>query len=227
MAAPPRAATRGDATSGKRECVVGHLFLFLVAALACTAAPSAAAVYRVGDSAGWTVTKNMNYTAWAASKTFRVGDAVVFEYNKRLHDVVEVSKSDYRSCNPRSPVATHATGNDSVTLGRAGHRFFLCGVPGHCALGQKVHIRVAKPKRRSVASPAPAVSPASSSSSSSPPPSSPVPPTSSGSAGARGAGVAPTAQRNGAAPAGAGYCVTGWALATAAMAFVAASGKLG
>lgn len=33
-------------------------------------------VYKVGDSAGWTILGNVNYTAWASSKKFKVGDVL-------------------------------------------------------------------------------------------------------------------------------------------------------
>ncbi|KAG0490895.1 hypothetical protein HPP92_007758 [Vanilla planifolia] len=103
---------------------------------------SAAKVYNVGDQAGWIITGN--YSTWASSKKFQIGDTIVFVYNKAFHDVLEVNKADYHSCNSASPIATHATGNDSIAITRYGHRFFICGFPGHCAAGQKVDIRVAK-----------------------------------------------------------------------------------
>lgn len=37
---------------------------------------SYAAVYKVGDSAGWTTIGNINYKQWAAPKTFQVGDII-------------------------------------------------------------------------------------------------------------------------------------------------------
>ncbi|XP_068648164.1 mavicyanin [Aristolochia californica] len=117
---------------------------FLVLILLCTAVKiSTAEVHKVGESAGWTVgAANLDYKAWAASKTFLVGDTIVFEYNKQFHNVLQVSLADYRSCNVSSPIASHSSGNDSIPVKRRGHYFFLCGVPGHCAGGQKVDIRV-------------------------------------------------------------------------------------
>ncbi|KAH0454405.1 hypothetical protein IEQ34_016329 [Dendrobium chrysotoxum] len=35
---------------------------------------SAAKLYTVGDSIGWTILNNPNYTAWASGKTFHEGD---------------------------------------------------------------------------------------------------------------------------------------------------------
>lgn len=62
----------------------------------------------------------------------------VFTYNKNFHNLLEVSKADYQSCNAASPIATYTTGNDSIVLNSTGAHYFLCGFPGHCAAGQKV-----------------------------------------------------------------------------------------
>ncbi|CAD5167325.1 unnamed protein product [Musa acuminata subsp. malaccensis] len=143
----------------------GLVALLLVAG----AGPAEGAVYKVGDSAGWTIMGSPNYTAWAASKTFHVGDTIaVFEYNNSFHNVLEVTKAEYNACNASSPIATYATGNDSITIKTKGHHYFLCGFPGHCTIGQKVDIYI--PKSSSAApstSPAAAPSPSSGSSSSS------------------------------------------------------------
>lgn len=92
----------------------------------------------------------------------------VFEYNKSFHNVLEVTKAEYNACNASSPIATYATGNDSITIKTKGHHYFLCGFPGHCTIGQKVDIYI--PKSSSAApstSPAAAPSPSSGGSSSS------------------------------------------------------------
>nr|XP_043626573.1 mavicyanin-like [Erigeron canadensis] len=102
------------------------------------------AVYTVGDSAGWTTIGNVNYKQWAATKTFKLGDTIVFAYNKQFHNVMQVSHADYRSCNISAPIATHSTGNDSISIKTYGHHFYLCAVPGHCQAGQKVDINVQK-----------------------------------------------------------------------------------
>ncbi|XP_043693767.1 mavicyanin-like [Telopea speciosissima] len=115
-------------------------FLVMAAALEV----SLGAVYKVGDAKGWTTLGKINYTAWAASKNFHVGDTIHFEYSKQFHNVMQVTHSDFQACNVSSPMLTYATGNDSVVIKKTGHYYFLCGVPGHCQLGQKVDIRVPK-----------------------------------------------------------------------------------
>ncbi|KAJ3674641.1 hypothetical protein LUZ60_005257 [Juncus effusus] len=130
-----------------------------VVAVLSLIAGTEAAVFKVGDAAGWTIMGNVNYTQWSVSKKFDAGDTVVFTYNKAFHNVLEVSKADYSSCNAASPIATYATGNDSITLKTAGHHYFLCGFPGHCQIGQKVDILIGK---SSSSSAAPSMAPASS-----------------------------------------------------------------
>ncbi|KAJ3687061.1 hypothetical protein LUZ61_016225 [Rhynchospora tenuis] len=120
---------------------------------------STGAVYKVGDSAGWTTIGNVNYGLWASKNKFHAGDFALFTYNKNFHNLLEVSKADYQSCNAASPIATYATGNDSVPLKTAGPHYFLCGFPGHCAAGQKVEINVQKASS-AAPSMAPAVAPA-------------------------------------------------------------------
>ncbi|KAK1592230.1 hypothetical protein Q3G72_021530 [Acer saccharum] len=103
---------------------------------------SSAAVYKVGDSAGWTTIGNVDYKTWAATKTFQVGDIIHFEYSSQFHNVMRVTHRMYRACNSSAPLATYTTGNDSITITTRGHHFFFCGVPGHCQAGQKVDINV-------------------------------------------------------------------------------------
>ncbi|XP_051141934.1 mavicyanin-like isoform X2 [Andrographis paniculata] len=106
-------------------------------------------VYRVGDSPGWTIIGNVDYHSWSSSKTFRVGDTLIFEYDPRFHNVLEVSRSDYHSCDSTAPIANYTSGNDTIVVRWPGHYYYVCGFVGHCQAGQKVDIRVPKPNRPS------------------------------------------------------------------------------
>ncbi|KAJ7972791.1 mavicyanin-like [Quillaja saponaria] len=103
---------------------------------------SMATVYTVGDSAGWTIVNHPNYTHWASTKRFHAGDTLLFSYHTEYHNVNEVKKEDFNPCNAKSPIATYLTGSDYIKLPNPGHYYFICGTPGHCMLGQKVHIHV-------------------------------------------------------------------------------------
>ncbi|GAU24889.1 hypothetical protein TSUD_116130 [Trifolium subterraneum] len=141
------------------EKAVVLLMMIMVAAQV-----SNAAVYKVGDSAGWTTMGNVNYMKWAADKNFQIGDTIVFEYNAQYHNVMRVNRTMYKSCDASAPFKTFTTGNDSIRLTKGGHHFFLCGVPGHCQIGQKVDINIkvpasAKAPKVSPSAPAPTISP--------------------------------------------------------------------
>uniref|UniRef100_A0A6N2LH90 Phytocyanin domain-containing protein n=1 Tax=Salix viminalis TaxID=40686 RepID=A0A6N2LH90_SALVM len=103
---------------------------------------SMAAVYQAGDSAGWTSMGQVDYKEWAANKNFHVGDTLVFNYNNQFHNVKQVTRRGFDSCNATSPIATYTNGSDSVTLEKHGHFYFICGYPGHCQAGQKIDISV-------------------------------------------------------------------------------------
>ncbi|XVF32578.1 hypothetical protein REPUB_Repub17cG0094100 [Reevesia pubescens] len=103
---------------------------------------SLGAVHKVGDSTGWTSLGNIDYAKWASTKTFYVGDSLLFDYNKQFHNVMQVTHNDFQSCNGTSAIASYTSGSDSLTLKRPGHFYFLCGSPGHCQVGQKVDVLV-------------------------------------------------------------------------------------
>ncbi|XP_026384975.1 mavicyanin-like [Papaver somniferum] len=97
-------------------------------------------VYKVGGDAGWTA--NFDYHTWSSSKTFDVGDIIEFDYTAGDHNVIEVNHTDFRTCNQSRPVVKYTSGNDSITINKRGHYYFICGTPSHCEDGQKVDIRV-------------------------------------------------------------------------------------
>ncbi|KAF5727067.1 hypothetical protein HS088_TW22G00754 [Tripterygium wilfordii] len=119
----------------------GVIIAFMVSLMAIFGACSGA-VYRVGDTAGWIATGAVDYNKWASTKTFHVGDTIVFDYNTQFHNVKQVRHQDFQTCNVTSPMATYSSGSDSITLKRSSHLYFTCGFPGHCQAGQKVDIRV-------------------------------------------------------------------------------------
>ncbi|KAK3193790.1 hypothetical protein Dsin_025100 [Dipteronia sinensis] len=114
---------------------------------------SMAAVYKVGDSAGWTMMGNVDYDKWASTKNFHSGDVIVFEYDNEYHNVKQVTHEEFQSCNVGSPIAVYSSGSDSISLKRPGHYYFLCGYPGHCQAGQKVDVLVTPSSFRSSGSP--------------------------------------------------------------------------
>ncbi|KAL1190633.1 Mavicyanin [Cardamine amara subsp. amara] len=130
------------------------LFTSLLILVALFGVSVGGTVHKVGDSNGWTM-MGVDYKTWASSRTFQVGDSLVFAYYKDFHDVTEVTHNDFQLCNSSKPLTRYQTGFDTVTLTKPGLYNFICGVPGHCDLGQKVQIHVLPTSLGPVAAPVP------------------------------------------------------------------------
>ncbi|NP_001146173.1 Blue copper protein-like precursor [Zea mays] len=182
----------------------GLLVLALGLAMAAT---SSAVIYKVGDTSGWTILGNVNYTDWTSKKNFRVGDTIEFTYPPGIHNVLEVKKADYDSCTNSTPIATHSSGDDKIVIKSPGHRFFICGVPGHCAAGQKLNVRVLKTRSSDAPSPAPSARSAAGSAAATPSPTTETTGASSASGGSStpDATTAPAPNANGAGVGAAGH----------------------
>ncbi|GER39526.1 early nodulin-like protein [Striga asiatica] len=68
----------------KREILLLLIFVGVCGFCKCNGS-----VYKVGDSVGWTIMGNVDYNQWASSKTFQVGDTLVFEYDQAFHNVMQ------------------------------------------------------------------------------------------------------------------------------------------
>ncbi|KAF7075126.1 hypothetical protein CFC21_079927 [Triticum aestivum] len=116
--------------------------VFAAAALAVAFLPGLAVAteHMVGDDKGWTL--NFNYTAWAETKQFVAGDTLVFKYNSPAHNLVEVGGPDFLSCTKPANAVVLTTGEDRVTLDKAGRKWFFCAVGQHCQNGMKLKITI-------------------------------------------------------------------------------------
>ncbi|OAY78501.1 uclacyanin-3-like [Ananas comosus] len=114
---------------------VAVLLMVLVAV-----SPAVATDYTVGDSQGWA--SGVDYSTWVAGKTFNVGDTLLFQYSF-MHDVAEVSKSDYDGCSASNSLQSYSDQNTKILLSKPGSRYFICGTPGHCSSGMKLAVTVA------------------------------------------------------------------------------------
>ncbi|GLJ42171.1 hypothetical protein SUGI_0873190 [Cryptomeria japonica] len=94
----------------------------------------------VGDENNWKL--GFNYTAWAETKTFKVGDTLVFNYGKGSHNVQSVSGAAFKDCSTGSDAVSFESGEDRVPLKTAGNMWFLCSVGKHCQNGMKFKITV-------------------------------------------------------------------------------------
>ncbi|KAH6825399.1 hypothetical protein C2S53_000971 [Perilla frutescens var. hirtella] len=125
----------------------GRLNMFVFISLVVAAmlhGSSAQTTHVVGDELGWLVPPGGDdaYRTWAASKTFTVGDVLVFNFTANAHDVAEVSKEAFDSCNETNPISLSTTSPTNITLSSAGEHHFICTITGHCNNGQRLAINV-------------------------------------------------------------------------------------
>ncbi|XP_043705476.1 uclacyanin 1-like [Telopea speciosissima] len=112
--------------------------------------------YTVGGSNGWDLTSNLQ--AWSAAQSFHVGDNLIFQYSSP-HNLAEVTKSDYDSCQATNALQVYSDGNTVITLTTPGKRYFTCGVPGHCTQGMKLQVDTLATSAATAPSPSTATSP--------------------------------------------------------------------
>ncbi|XP_050381988.1 uclacyanin 1 [Argentina anserina] len=99
---------------------------------------AAAATYIVGGTnGGWDASTNLQ--TWASSQKFLVGDTLNFQYSPS-HNVLEVSKADYDSCQASNSIQAYSGGSTMIPLSSAGKRYFICGTMGHCSQGMKLEV---------------------------------------------------------------------------------------
>ncbi|KAL9438676.1 hypothetical protein AB3S75_024364 [Citrus x aurantiifolia] len=130
--------------------------LFIILAIAAIIAPSVLGKdHIVGDETGWTT--NFDYQAWAKAKEFRVGDRLIFNYPEGSHNVIRADGASFKQCMKPSNVEALTSGSDVITLATPGKKWYFCGFPNHCDVGnQKLTITVLA--QGEVSSPAPSPS---------------------------------------------------------------------
>ncbi|CAO2815627.1 unnamed protein product [Amaranthus hypochondriacus] len=116
--------------------------LFYIAFLLFTIAKSEVITVG-GDENRWT--DGFNYVSWAQNFNFSVGDVLVFNYVQKAHNVYDVTKETFRTCNTSNGVnAMYTSGDDHVELKEAKQYWFICTVDSHCLVGMKFTINVTR-----------------------------------------------------------------------------------
>ncbi|MED6176070.1 hypothetical protein PIB30_084373 [Stylosanthes scabra] len=90
-----------------------------------------------GPNGGWDTSSDLQ--SWALSQKFSVGDNLIFKYPPS-HNVIEVTKGDYDTCQLTKPIQTYNDGNTIIPLISPGKKYFICGTIGHCSTGMKLEI---------------------------------------------------------------------------------------
>ncbi|CAN1748758.1 unnamed protein product [Linum perenne] len=103
-------------------------------------------VFTVGDEGGWNM--QVNYGSWLDKQgNFTVGDVLEFKYTKSDHNVYEVTRQVFQSCNTSNGevLAKYQSGDDQIQLREARKYWFICQVDGHCLGGMRLAIGVDPP----------------------------------------------------------------------------------
>ncbi|WVZ86602.1 hypothetical protein U9M48_033356 [Paspalum notatum var. saurae] len=101
-----------------------------------------AASYKVGDSAGWDLSSDLQ--SWAGGKTFYVGDVLVFQYSK-YNNLDEADEAGFKNCSAANAVQSWSDGNTTVPLTAPGDRYFISGNQLYCLSGMELHVLVNQP----------------------------------------------------------------------------------
>ncbi|ESW23268.1 hypothetical protein PHAVU_004G032500 [Phaseolus vulgaris] len=98
-------------------------------------------LHKVGGSKGW-INHDVNYTEWSAQEHVYVGDWLMFMFDKRYFNVLEVNKTSYESCIDRDFITNVTRGGRDVVQMTEGRTYYYLSGGGHCFHGMKVAVPV-------------------------------------------------------------------------------------
>ncbi|ONK61081.1 uncharacterized protein A4U43_C08F26060 [Asparagus officinalis] len=108
-------------------------------------AMAAAAQYRVGGSAGWTIPADpntMSYNRWVERSRFQIGDSLLFVYPPDKDSVLQVTQDAYNTCNTSSFIHQFDDGNTVFTFHRSGPYYFISGKEANCRRNESMVVVV-------------------------------------------------------------------------------------
>ncbi|RYR37911.1 hypothetical protein HN873_029922 [Arachis hypogaea] len=169
--------------------VLSFSALLLLLAMNCHCS-SAHTQFIVGDSAGWVIPPYPTYyTNWSHNHFFRVGDSLVFNFDPKFYNLMEVSEYEYEHCTSMEPLKVFNSSPAIIQLNQNASFFFVCTIANYCCLGQKLAVSVhQRTHNNKPPSPSPSPSPSPLPSHAPPPPTPPLPlpPSASNSNGSAG-----------------------------------------
>ncbi|KAK7401164.1 hypothetical protein VNO78_12483 [Psophocarpus tetragonolobus] len=121
------------------------LFLLMAITMGCVRIEGRdPTLHRVGGGR-YTWSPNVNFTKWASHEHFYKGDWLYFGFDKHIHNVLEVNKTNYDNCIDTGFMKNITRGGrDVFQLLEARPYYFLCG-RGFCFQGMKIAINVEEP----------------------------------------------------------------------------------
>ncbi|KAJ0265642.1 Phytocyanin domain-containing protein [Hirschfeldia incana] len=99
--------------------------------------------YKVGNLDSWGIPTDAKvYTKWPKSHSFKIGDSLLFLYPPSEDSMIQVTASNFKSCNTKDPILYMNDGNSLFNLTQNGTFYFTSGQPGHCQKYQKLIVSV-------------------------------------------------------------------------------------
>ncbi|XP_027358846.1 lamin-like protein [Abrus precatorius] len=97
-------------------------------------------LHRVGGSKGWR--QDVNYTEWSAQEHVIVCDWLMFVFDKRYFNVLEVNKTSYENCIDRDFIKNVTRGGRDVVQLTDPKTYYYISGGGYCFHGMKVAVNV-------------------------------------------------------------------------------------
>ncbi|KAG4932523.1 hypothetical protein JHK87_046525 [Glycine soja] len=147
------------------SCLPNASPFLVMLAMCLLISTSEAEKYVVGGSEkSWKfpLSKPDSLSHWANSHRFKIGDTLIFKYEKRTESVHEVNETDYEGCNTVGKYhIVFNGGNTKVMLTKPGFRHFISGNQSHCQMGLKLAVLVisSNKTKKNLLSPSPSPSP--------------------------------------------------------------------
>ncbi|CAH8337249.1 unnamed protein product [Eruca vesicaria subsp. sativa] len=99
--------------------------------------------YKVGNLDSWGIPTDAKvYSKWPKTHSFKIGDSLLFLYPPSEDSMIQVTASNFKSCNTKDPILYMNDGNSLFNLTQNGTFYFTSGQPGHCQKYQKLLVSV-------------------------------------------------------------------------------------
>ncbi|BFG26624.1 hypothetical protein CerSpe_128980 [Prunus speciosa] len=112
-------------------------------------------LHKVGGAQGWN--QNVNYTEWSANEHFYVGEWLIFNFDKRYYNVLEVNKSSFESCNDKGFMKNITRGGRDVYQLTEDRPYYFLSGRGYCFHGMRLALVALQDQQQ--LPPAPALAP--------------------------------------------------------------------
>ncbi|KAL2335474.1 hypothetical protein Fmac_016687 [Flemingia macrophylla] len=111
-------------------------------------------LHKVGGSKGWTE-HGVNYTEWSTQENVYVGDWLIFKFDKRYYNVLEVNETSYESCMDRDFIKNVTRGGRDVVQLTEAKTYYFISAGGYCFHGMRLAVHVRDYREPAVPAPAP------------------------------------------------------------------------